>query len=160
MRFYIITCNWDIFINEYKVIVSAPESGAFHDNTTMEVTSAEEGIQQQLEYLELPFNVRYTVVDRTLELQLIGGLSTNFLVNNSVTMDTPSGPEEIGYLSNIRNVNYSGNAGVGMIYHIHDRFSLRLEPRFRYFLNSVNDETLPSTRPYSLGFYTGLNYTF
>jgi hypothetical protein len=104
--------------------------------------------------------VRYTVVDRTLELQLIGGLSTNFLVNNSVTMDTPDGPEEIGYLSNIREVNYSGNAGLGILYHIHDRFSLRLEPRFRYFLHSVNDETLPSTRPYSVGFYTGLNYTF
>lgn len=156
----IISNSGDIYINEYKMNAVTPEAGSFQDNDVVEVTSAEDGIQQQLEYLELPFNVRYTVVDRALELQLIGGLSTNFLVNNSVTMDTPSGPEEIGYLSNIRNVNYSGNAGLGMIYHIHERFSLRLEPRFRYFLHSVNDETLPSTRPYSLGFYTGLNYTF
>jgi hypothetical protein len=40
------------------------------------------------------------------------------------------------------------------------KMSLFLEPRFRYFINSVNDDTLPSTRPYSLGFYTGLSYTF
>jgi hypothetical protein len=115
---------------------------------------------QHLDYLELPFNMRYSVIDRTFELQLVGGLSTNFLVNNYVTMDTPDGPEEIGYLANIRNVNYSGNAGIGMIYHIHKQFSITVEPRFRYFLHSVNDATLPSTRPYSLGLYTGLSYTF
>ena len=156
----IVSKSGDIFVNEYKVNAATYDAGSFQENAALETTNAEEGIRQHLDYLELPFNVRYTVVDRALELQLIGGLSTNFLVNNSVTMDTPSGPEEIGYLSNIRNVNYSGNAGLGMIYHIHDRFSLRLEPRFRYFLHSVNDETLPSTRPYSLGFYTGLSYTF
>jgi hypothetical protein len=156
----IISKSGDIYVNNYKVNAYSGEAGSFQDYAAVETTDAEEGIRQYLEYLELPFNVRYTVVDRTLELQLIGGLSTNFLVNNSVTMDTPDGPEEIGYLSNIREVNYSGNAGLGILYHIHDRFSLRLEPRFRYFLHSVNDETLPSTRPYSVGFYTGLNYTF
>ena len=100
--------------------------------------------------------LRYTLVDRTFELQLVGGMSTNFLVNNYVTMETSEGATEIGYLTNIRSVNYSGNAGLGMIYHIRDQFSLHLEPRFRYFLNSVNDATLPSTRPYTLGIFTGL----
>jgi hypothetical protein len=75
-------------------------------------------------------------------------------------METSSGQEEIGYLANINTVNYSGNAGVGMIYHMGEKLSLILEPRFRYFLNSVNDSSLPSTRPYSLGLYTGLSYTF
>jgi predicted SPOUT superfamily RNA methylase MTH1 len=121
---------------------------------------AEHGIEQHLEYLEVPFNLRYTVVDRTFELQVVGGLSTNFLVHNTVTMETASGDTDIGYLTNIRSVNYSGNAGIGMIYHIHRRFSLLLEPRFRYFLNSVNDPSLPATRPYALGIYTGINYTF
>jgi len=121
---------------------------------------AEQGIEQHLDYLEIPFNLRYTIVDRTFELQLVGGLSTNFLVNNYVTMETGSGTADIGYLTNIRSVNYSGNAGIGMIYHIHERFSLLLEPRFRYFLNSVNDASLPTTRPYALGLYTGISYTF
>jgi hypothetical protein len=155
----IVSKSGDIYVNNYKMNALV-ESGNFQDNLPVEATTADEGIQQHLEYLELPVNVRYTLVDRTFELQLIGGLSTNFLVSNYVTMKTPNGKEEIGYLSNIRNVNYSGNAGVGMIYHIHRKFSLSLEPRFRYFLHSVNDETLPSTRPYSLGFYTGIRYTF
>lgn len=155
----IVSKSGDIYVNEYK-LNSANETGYYTDINNQDVIVANEGIRQHLDYLELPLNVRYTVVDRTFELQLVGGMSTNFLIQNYITRDTPSGPEEVGYLTNVRSVNYSGNAGLGMIYHLHKQISLRLEPRFRYFLNSVNDATLPATRPYSLGLYTGFTYTF
>lgn len=155
----IIARSGEVFVNNYK-LNAAYATNAFTDNTLTTFSTAEDGIRQHLDYLELPFNLRYTLIDRAIELQLVGGMSTNILVNNYVTMETASGTTEIGYLTNIRNVNYSGNAGVGMIYHIQEQFSLRLEPRFRYFLNSINDATLPSTRPYTLGIYTGLSYTF
>jgi len=155
----IVAYSGDIYMNDYKI---SGENGAQADASSVlnEVSTTESGIQQHLDFLELPFNLRYSIIDRTFELQLVGGLSTNFLVNNYVTMETSSGQEEIGYLSNVKTVNYSGNAGLGMIYHMGGKLSLLLEPRFRYFINSVNDATLPSTRPYSLGFYTGLSYTF
>lgn len=155
----IVARSGEVYVNNYK-LNAASEANAITDPADFEVYDADEGIHQHLDYLELPFNLRYTVVDRTIELQLVGGLSTNFLVNNYVTMETSEGPTEIGYLTNIRSVNYSGNAGLGMIYHMHKHISLRLEPRFRYFLNSVNDATLPSTRPYTFGVFTGLSYTF
>ncbi len=155
----IISNSGEIYVNGYKLnAANTPE--ATMDNVLTNLESPTSGIRQHLDYLELPFNLRYTVIDRTIELQLVGGVSTNFLVNNYVTMETSTGQEEIGYLSNIRSVNYSGNAGLGMIYHIGKKMSLMLEPRFRYFLNSINDSSLPSTRPYSVGLYTGLNYTF
>jgi len=122
--------------------------------------NADQGIRQHLNYLEVPLNLRYTVIDRSVELQLVGGMSTNVLVSNYVSMETSDGTEDIGYLTNIRNVNYSGNAGVGVVYHIRDHLNLMMEPRFRYFLHSVNDPSLPSTRPYAFGIYTGLNYIF
>ena len=155
----IVAYSGDIFLNGYKI---TGENGgdAIQSVLQSDVRVAETGIQQHLDYLEVPFNLRYTVIDRSLELQLVGGLSTNFLVGNSVTMKSSSGREEIGYLSNVNTVNYSGNAGLGMIYHMGRKMSLFMEPRFRYFLNSVNDGSLPATRPYSLGFYTGLSYTF
>ncbi len=155
----IVARSGEVFVNSYKMNGSDP-SNAFSEQVMDASNLAQDGISQHLEYLELPFNLRYTLVDRDLELQLVGGVSTNFLVRNYVTADVTGGREEIGYLTNIRNVNYSGNAGLGMIYHISNGFSLRFEPRFRYFLNSVNDTSLPSTRPYSLGLYTGLNYIF
>ena len=155
----IVARSGEVYVNNYKLNGSYA-ANAFTDPAPLDAYDADEGIHQHLDYLELPFNLRYTVIDRTIELQLVGGLSTNFLVNNYVTMETSEGPTEIGYLTNIRSVNYSGNAGLGMIYHMHKHISLRLEPRFRYFLNSVNDATLPSTRPYTFGVFTGLNYTF
>lgn len=155
----IVSKSGDIYVNEYK-LSSTNETGYYTELNNQDVVVANEGIRQHLDYLELPLNVRYTMVDRTFELQLVGGMSTNFLIQNYITRDTPSGPEEVGYLTNVRSVNYSGNAGLGMIYHLHKQISLRLEPRFRYFLNSVNDGTLPATRPYSLGLYTGFTYTF
>ena len=155
----IVAYSGDIYMNGYKI---SAENGAKADASAAlnEVTTTESGIQQHLDFLELLFNLRYSIIDRTFELQLVGGMSTNILVNNYVTMETSSGQEEIGYLSNVKTVNYSGNAGLGLIYHMRGKLSLLLEPRFRYFINSVNDSTLPSTRPYSLGFYTGLSYTF
>jgi len=155
----IVAYSGDIYMNGYKI---SGENGAQADASAAlnEVSTSESGIHQHLDFLELPFNLRYSIIDRTFELQLVGGMSTNFLVNNYVTMESSSGQEEIGYLSNVKTVNYSGNAGLGMIYHMGGKLSLLLEPRFRYFINSVNDSTLPSTRPYSLGFYTGLSYTF
>ena len=155
----IVAYSGDIYMNGYKVNAENG-SGALSSVVADDFQASESGIEQHLDYLELPFNLRYSVIDRTIELQLVGGMSTNFLVNNYVSMDGPSGREEIGYLTNLNTVNLSGNAGLGMIYHVSRKFSFLLEPRFRYFLNSVNDSSLPSTRPYSLGIYTGLNYTF
>lgn len=154
----IVSKSGDIYVNNYKLNAST-ETNAVVDYSSSGIY-ADQGIKQHLNYLELPFNLRYTVVDRDIELQLVGGMSTNFLVDNYVTMETSDGPVEIGYLTNIRNINYSGNAGLGVIYHIQEQFSLYLEPRFRYFLNSVNDATLPNTRPYTFGVFTGLSYTF
>jgi hypothetical protein len=155
----IVAYSGDIYMNGYKINAENGRSD-FQSQVLDDVQIAESGIQQHLDYLELPFNLRYSVIDRTFELQLVGGMSTNFLVGNTVTMEGSAGREEIGYLSNVNTVNYSGNAGLGMIYHMGKNFSLSLEPRFRYFINSVNDSSLPATRPYSLGFYTGLSYTF
>lgn len=156
----IVTKSGDVIVNGYKLNAEYGAEAISNSGVGDFAQTAEQGIEQHLDYLEVPFNLRYTVVDRAFELQLVGGVSTNFLVNNTVTMKTASGTTDIGYLTNIRNVNYSGNAGIGMIYHLHKKFSILLEPRFRYFLNSVNDSSLPTTRPYALGIYTGLSYTF
>jgi hypothetical protein len=154
----IVSESGDIYVNNYKLNANY-DANTVNREFAGEVY-ADQGIRQHLDYLEVPFNLRYTLVDRSIKVQLVGGLSTNLLVSNYVTMETAGGTSEIGYLTNIRSVNYSGNAGIGVAYYFLDRLSLSLEPRFRYFLNSVNDATLPSTRPYTFGLYTGLNYLF
>jgi len=132
-------------------------------NTPVYVSVGEsptEVLRQNLEFIEIPFNLKYKIYDREFAIQLIGGMSTNILVGNSVSLLTGTGAEDFGYIDDLRTLNYSGNAGLGFIYHLGDKLDLNLEPRFRYFLNSVNTELYAETRPYSFGIFTGLSYLF
>jgi hypothetical protein len=87
-------------------------------------------------------------------------LSTNFLVANSLSAITADDKIEVGEVRSVRSMNYSGNAGIGFLYELFTNFSLSVEPRFRYYLNSINTEDLPATRPYAFGVFTGVNYAF
>ncbi|MCF8226065.1 MAG: outer membrane beta-barrel protein [Bacteroidales bacterium] len=118
------------------------------------------GLAQSFDYLEVPFRIKYLVIDRSLKVQLMGGISANFLVNSSTLLNTEEGRIDIGEVMNVRTLNYSGTAGMGFIYDLARNISLSVEPRFRYYLNSINTAQLPVTRPYAFGLYTGVNYTF
>jgi hypothetical protein len=133
--------------------VSAPE------NVT-ELYGSAERVAQLFEYLEIPLNIKYRIIDRSVRVQLIGGVSTNLMIGNSVASGAGDGMTNIGVSEDVRLVNYSGNAGLGFVYDLFDQFSLSVEPRFRYYLHSINSDALPATRPYAFGIFTGLNYTF
>ncbi len=117
-------------------------------------------ILQQFEYLELPLILRYRVIDRRLGFHLLGGLSSNFLVGNSAYYLNGGEKEQIGTTGNLRPVNYSSVVGLGVDYSISRRFHVNLEPTFRYYLNSINTGSMIKSHPYTIGFYTGLLYTF
>ena len=123
--------------------------------------NAPEGeIIQQFKYIELPLILRYRVVDRRLGFHFLGGLSSNFLVGNSAWYQDAGNKEQIGTTGNLRPVNYSSVVGLGVDYSISKRFHINLEPTFRYYLNSINIGSMIKSHPYTIGFYTGLLYTF
>jgi hypothetical protein len=125
------------------------------------ITNTAEGeILQQFQYLELPLILRYRVIDRRLGFHFLGGLSSNFLVGNSAYYQDGENKEEIGTTANLKPVNYSSVVGLGMDYSISKRFHVNLEPTFRYYLNSINTGSMIKSHPYTIGFYTGLMYTF
>ncbi|MFC2129547.1 outer membrane beta-barrel protein [Bacteroidota bacterium] len=155
----ISTSSADVVLNEWAG--SSVESYSSWDSKEMRVQDeVVNSFVQSLGYLEIPFNVKYKVLDRNLKVLLVGGLSTNLLIGNHVLANTDNGKIDYGSVQDIRTVNYSGNAGLGFIYEFPGNISLSLEPRFKYYLNSVNSTYLPVTRPYALGIYTGVNYTF
>jgi len=157
----VVSGNKETFLNNYQSDGGLVADYHMLEPAAMSVADAPvEGFSQSFEYLEIPLNLKYLLIDGVVDLQLIGGVSTNLLVNNSVSVVTSEGAVRIGEVTDVRNINYSGNAGIGIIYELFDRFSLSVEPRFRYYLNSINAEYLPATRPYSFGVYTGVNYLF
>ncbi len=117
-------------------------------------------ILQEFQYLELPLILRYRVIDRRLGFHFLGGLSSNFLVGNSAYYQEGGDKEPIGTTGNLRPVNYSSVVGLGVDYSISKRFHVNLEPTFRYYLNSINTGSVIKSHPYTIGFFTGLLYTF
>ncbi len=115
---------------------------------------------QRFEYLRIPLMLEYTVVDKRMDVNVVGGLHSNFLVNEGVYLKNDAGAtQQIGNTSNISRFNYSGSFGVGLEYALANQINMYLEPTVDYFLNPINqDET--KTYPYSFAVYTGLSISF
>ena len=114
-------------------------------------------IEQHFQYLELPFLLRYKIIDRNLDVNFLGGVSTNILVGNHTSLIIDNESSEIGSSENIKNFNYMGNIGLGFEYTIKENLIFSVEPQFKYFLNSINQTSLVS-RPYMLGMFTGVRF--
>ncbi len=117
-------------------------------------------VEQQFEYLEVPMILKYKMVDRRIGFNLLGGMTTNFLIGSDAYYVENSNRERIGETTDIKKVNYSSLVGVGMDYKLSERFQLNFEPFFKYYLNSINLSSAIKSRPYSIGIYTGISYLF
>jgi len=115
---------------------------------------------QNFEYVEIPFYLRYTLLDTKFDIEILGGLSSNILVGNQAYVETNSGKTLIGETSDMEQMNYSGTLGMGFKYGLSKRFFLNLEPRVKYYLNSLNSNESVSYKPYTVGVFTGISYQF
>lgn len=115
---------------------------------------------QDFDYLEIPLFLRYALVDRKFGIDMVGGLSSNILVGNRLYVDGNSGKSLVGRTKDLETFNYSGTFGLGFKYGLTDRLSLNVEPRFKYFLNSLSSNSSITYKPYTFGIYTGLSYEF
>jgi Outer membrane protein beta-barrel domain len=123
-------------------------------------TSTDAQLNQYFHVLEVPFLARYNIIDRSVNVNILGGLSTNFIIGNEVYINEGDSESYFGKTSSINTVNYSGNVGLGFDYEMNKNFLLSIEPVFKYYLNSINTENLIDASPYNFGFYTGIRYIF
>ncbi len=114
---------------------------------------------QQFGYLEIPLELNYTLVDSKFGINLIGGLSSLFLVDNSVTLTSGELITEMGEANNLNNVNFSTNIGFGVNYKFSPKIQLNIEPVFKYQLNTFSD-TAGDFQPFTIGVYSGLSFKF
>ena len=114
---------------------------------------------QQLGYLEVPMELNYAVIDKRLGVNIIGGISSLFLVDNAVTLESDDLVTEMGQANNVNSLNFSTNVGIGVNYEISPKLQLNVEPMFKYQLNTFS-ETAGNFRPYTVGVYSGLNFRF
>ncbi len=116
--------------------------------------------QQNFEYIEIPLNLRYQLIDSKFGVNLLGGFSTNLLVGNDTYIENTQGRERIGQTRDMNKVSYSTTVGLGFGYGLTNKLRMHVEPQFKYFLGSLNDNSQVSFKPYTIGVYTGISYQF
>ncbi|MDP3642140.1 MAG: outer membrane beta-barrel protein [Bacteroidota bacterium] len=115
---------------------------------------------QNFEYIEIPLYLRYTILDSRFDVEMLGGFSSNVLVGNQTYMESSTGKSLVGSTKDMEPLNYSGTLGVGLKYGLSKRIFLNVEPRVKYFLNSLNSNSSVTYKPYTIGVFTGLSYEF
>jgi hypothetical protein len=115
---------------------------------------------QDFRYLEMPIMMRYKLIDRKFDLNLVGGISYNLLVNNSVFTYVNGDKFNIAYTEGLNPSAFSSSFGMGMEYNLSEKFSFNLEPTFRYYLSPLGEQIWTDIHPYSFGIFTGISYKF
>lgn len=157
--------NIDYSLASRNIVVEskATSRNAFTENAALDVAAQDPSLlgvmAQQFGYLEIPLELNYALIDRKIGLNLIGGLSSLFLVDNSVTLTSGELITEIGEANNVNNVNFSTNIGFGVNYKFSPKVRLNIEPVFKYQLNTFSD-TSGDFQPFTIGVYSGLNFKF
>ena len=147
-----------LVVNSQNSVPSKAETG-IRNEIAARNTSRAGTMVQEFGYLEVPLELNYALVDRTLGVNLISGISSLFLVDNAVSLESDSGTTEVGEANNLNEVNFSANFGLGVEYKVSDKIKLQLEPLLKYQLNTFSN-TAGDFRPYSIGIYSGIRYKF
>jgi len=138
------------------VVGNSLEANALNSTVIVSPTS----FIQNFDYIEIPLYVRYTLIDARFDVVMLGGLSSNVLVGNQIFVEEASGKSLVGKTKDMEALNYSGTLGMGFKYGLSKRISVNLEPRIKYYLNSLNSNSSVTYKPYTIGVFTGLSYEF
>jgi len=117
-------------------------------------------LSQEFDFVEIPFYLRYKIIDRKYGIDVLGGLNAGLVVGNNAYLESTSGKQNVGQTANISTFNLSGTIGIGASYRLGNHFSLALEPRLNYYLNSINSSDEVSYKPYRIALFTGVYYEF
>jgi hypothetical protein len=117
-------------------------------------------ITQNFSYIQMPVVVRYKFIDKALDVNIIGGVSYDFLLDNEVFATAGNTRYDVGTTMGLNTLTFSSSLGMGMEYNFSDKLSLNLEPTFRYYLNPFNQPVSMKIHPYSFGIFSGFSYKF
>jgi hypothetical protein len=148
---------------EFSSVPSGIVLGANLDENAMvsnAVVVSDARFVQNFEYIEIPLYLRYTIIDSRFDVEMMGGFSSNVLVGNQTFMESGDGKNLVGKTQDMQLLNYSGTLGVGLKYGLSKRVFLNVEPRVKYYLNSLNNNSSVTYKPYTIGVFTGLSYEF
>ena len=119
----------------------------------------EGSLNQKLGYIEMPLELTYKVLNKKFGIDVIGGMSTMVLNENAIYLQSSDLNLKIGEANNLNTIHFSGNVGLGFKYDIFKHLEARLEPVFKYQINTFSNDS-GNFKPYVFGVYSGINFSF
>ncbi len=116
-------------------------------------------LRQEMGYLEMPVEMTYNLLDKKFGVKIIGGFSTLFLQDNSITIISEGRDTFLGEANNLNDVHFSTNLGLGLKYSFLKSFEFNVEPTVKYQLNTYSSNA-GNFKPYFFGIYSGISYKF
>ena len=116
-------------------------------------------LKQEIGYLEMPVEMTYSLFDKKFGLKIIGGFSSLFLQDNSITIVSGGRDTVLGKANNLNDVHFSTNFGLGIKYGFLKSFEFNIEPTVKYQLNTFSSNA-GNFKPYIFGIYSGVCYKF
>ena len=132
-------------------------SSATNSQTMMTVTTEANKMEQKIQYIEVPLELEYRLLNfNKFNLLATAGGSYYMVTKNTISINSStSGLDfKIGKATNLNNTSYSANAGLKLEYMISNKTSLNFEPNYRYMINPLNNVNTknPSLLGANLGF--------
>ena len=143
---------------EVKTITEIPKGFTLTgDSNELKVFNG--SINQKFAYFEVPMELAYSVVNKKIGVEVLGGISTLFLSQNEINIVSKGLDMSIGEANNLNSVHFSGNLGFGVKYGFWKKLEARIEPVFKYQFNTFSNND-GNFKPYVFGIYSGFSYTF
>lgn len=150
-----------------QIVVTAADKGSFaaaapsngFGDITPKSTQGDARLIQNINYFEVPVELKYALVNSRFGINVIGGLSTLFLGNNEISIKADNFNTVLGDANNLSSVSFSTNVGLGLDYKLSKKFTFNIEPMFKYQLNPYTDSSV-DYKPYYMGVYSGFSFKF
>jgi hypothetical protein len=113
-----------------------------------------------LQYFGIPFIAKYNIYRGKFTLNVLTGISGNFLTGGRITTELKRGndneTETTNKIHGLKSTYFSGLAGIGLDYNFYKNLSISFSPTLRFALSSINSNVHVQSFPNSFGFLTGL----
>lgn len=141
------------------VIENPNPKGIAYDDQGIVTTRYKGNINQRINYIEVPLELSYKILNKKFGIDVIGGVSSLFLNDNRVSLVSSESSTNIGEANNLNKLHFSTNVGLGLRYNFMKTFQANLEPMFKYQINTYNGDA-GNFKPYFIGVYSGISFSF
>jgi hypothetical protein len=144
------TSNYAVVDANNNVLASVADYTSSKSFSSVVAVSSPYEVTSVNEYITVPLQAGYLLVDRKIGLQLNSGISTDFFMQNTLTDKSgqmASFSSSAGSDTPYRTVSWAGLVGTELSYKIATQYRVSIAPGLRYSLNSVLKSDAVSANP-------------